>query len=89
MKAPLDRATVWIQSIQGGASRIDRASGAQHHHGHTVAPGVEQTIMPSGARHCCQHAAHGLAGRLGIAVRDRDRVVLMQAQQDAGIFIAR
>jgi hypothetical protein len=35
-----------------------------------------------------QHATHGLAGRLGIAVRDRDRMVFMQAQQDAGIFIA-
>ncbi len=68
---------------------IHRPGGAQHHHGHPVAPGVEQTHhavqQPDIA---VQHATHGLAGRLGIAVRDRDRMVLMQAQQDAGIFIA-
>src|SRR5262245_32394336 len=35
-----------------------------------------------------QHAGHGLAGRLGIAVGDRDRMVLVQAEDDARIFIA-
>jgi len=68
---------------------IDRAGGAQHDHGHPVAPGIEQphhaVQEPDIA---VQHAAHGLAGRLGVAVRDRDRVVLVQAQEDAGLLVA-
>src|SRR5215469_8696521 len=35
-----------------------------------------------------QHADHWLAGRLGIAVGDRDRMILMQAENDAGVFVA-
>ena len=35
-----------------------------------------------------QHAGHRLAGRLGIAMGDADRMILVQAQQHAGIFIA-
>ncbi len=35
-----------------------------------------------------QHAGHRLARRLGVAMRDRDRVVLVQAQQHAGPLVA-
>ncbi len=68
---------------------IDRTGGAEHDHRHAVAPGVEQ------AHHAVQqpdiavqHAGHRLAGRLGVAVRDRDRVILVQAQQDARPLVA-
>ena len=36
-----------------------------------------------------QHAGHGLAGGLGVAMRDRDRVILVQAYQDAGVLVAK
>ncbi len=35
-----------------------------------------------------QHAGHRLAGGLGVAVRDRDRMVLVQAEQNAGLRVA-
>ena len=66
-----------------------RPGGAEHEHRRAVAPGVEQ------AHHAVQqadigmqHAGHRLAGRLGVAVRDRDRMVLVQAEDDAGILVA-
>ena len=68
---------------------IERAGRAEHDHRHAVAPGVEQ------AHHAVQqpdiavqHAGHRLARRLGIAVRDRHRVVLVQAQQNARPLVA-
>ena len=69
--------------------RGHRAGGAEHEHRRAVAPGVEQ------AHHAVQqpdigvqHAGHRLAGRLGVAVGDRHRMVLVQAQDDAGILVA-
>ncbi len=68
---------------------IDRAGRAEHDHRHAVAPGVEQ------AHHAVQepdiavqHASHRLAGRLGIAVRDRHRMVLVQAHDDPRPLVA-
>ena len=67
----------------------DRTGGAEHEHRHAVAPGVEQAHHAvQQADIAVQHAGHRLAGRLGIAVRDRDRMVLVQAQDDAGILVA-
>ena len=68
---------------------VERAGRAEHDHRHAVAPGVEQ------AHHAVQepdiavqHAGHRLARRLGIAMRDRDRMILVQAQQDTRPFVA-
>ena len=68
---------------------IERAGRTEHDHGHPVAPGVEQ------AHHAVQepdiavqYASHGLAGRLGVAMCDRDRMIFVQAQQNARLFIA-
>src|ERR1700730_2278357 len=68
---------------------VERAGRTEHDHRHAVAPGIEQ------AHHAVQepdiavqHAGHRLAGRLGIAVRDRDRMVLVQTQQDTRPLVA-
>ena len=68
---------------------VERAGGAEHDHRRAVAPGVVE------AHHAVQqpdiavqHAGHRLAGRLGVAVRDRHRMVLVQAEQDAGRGVA-
>ena len=61
---------------------VDRAGGAQDHDRHAVAPGVED-------RHGAVHQAdigmhrrrHRAARDLGVAVRDRDRGLLVQAEQ--------
>ena len=68
---------------------VDDAGRAQDDHGHAVAPGVED-------RHGGVHQAHigmdggghGLAGDLGVALRDGDGVLLMQAQQHLGVLVA-
>jgi hypothetical protein len=68
---------------------IERTGRTDHDHGDAVAPGVEQ------AHHAVQEpdiavqdASHGLAGRLGITVRDRNRMVLVKAEQDARPLVA-
>ena len=69
--------------------RVIRAGGADDEHRHAVAPGVED-------RHGGMHQAdvgvhrrrHRLAGDLGIAMRDRDRAFLVQAQQHLRLFVA-
>src|SRR2546423_9378276 len=35
-----------------------------------------------------QHAGHRLAGRLGVTMRNRERVILVQADDDAGVDVA-
>jgi hypothetical protein len=67
----------------------DRPGGAEHEHRHAVAPGVEQ------AHHAVQqtdiavqYAGHRLASCLGVTVRDRDRVILVQAYDDARSLVA-
>ena len=68
---------------------IDRPGGAEHDHRHAVAPGVED-------RHGGVHQAdigmhrrrHRLAGDLGVAVRDRDRAFLVQAEQHLRLLVA-
>ena len=68
---------------------VHDAGGAEDNHGHAVAPGVED-------RHGGVHQAnigmdgggHGLAGDLGVALRDGDGVLLVQAQQHLGVFVA-
>ena len=66
-----------------------RTGGAEHEHRCAVAPGVEQAHHAvQEADIAVQHAGHRLAGRLGVAVRDGDRMILVQAQDDAGILVA-
>ena len=68
---------------------IDRPGGAEHEDRHAVAPGVEdrhrRVHQPDIAVH---DRAHRAAGRLGIAVRDRDRVLLVQTQQHLRVAVA-
>ena len=66
----------------------DRTGRAEHHHRHAVAPGVKQTHHPVQEPDVTvQDAGHRLAGRLGITMRDRNRMVLMQADNDARILV--
>ena len=68
---------------------VDRPGGAQHHHRHAVAPGVEE-------RHGGVHQAdigmhrrrHRLAGDFGVAMRDGDRAFLVQAEQHLWPLVA-
>ena len=66
-----------------------RAGRAEHEHRRAVAPGVEDAHHAvQQADVAVQDAGHRLAGRLGIAVRDRDRMIFVQAENDAGILVA-
>ncbi len=68
---------------------IDRAGGAEHDNRGAIAPGVED-------RHRRMHQpdiavddrAHRPAGHLGVAVRHRDGVLLVQAEQHLRIAVA-
>ena len=68
---------------------IDRTGGAEHHHRHAIAPGVEH-------RHGGVHqpdvgmyrAHHRLAGHLGIAMGDGDGCFLVQTEQHLRLRIA-
>ena len=68
--------------------RIDWPRRAEHDHRHSVAPGIEH-------RHAGVHQAdigvdgrgHGFAGDLGIAVRNGDRMLFVQAQKHLRPFI--
>ena len=80
-----------VDPVDPGAAlfSIERAGRAQHDHGYPIAPGIEQ------AHHAVQqpdiavqYASHGLAGRLGVAMRDGDRMILVQAKQNARPLIA-
>ncbi len=68
---------------------IDRTGGAEHHHRHAVAPGVEhrhgRVHQPDIGMH---RADHRLAGDLGIAVGDGDGGFLVQAEQHLRLRIA-
>jgi len=68
---------------------VERAGGAEHEHRHAVAPGVEQahhTVQQADI--AVQHAGHRLAGGLGIAMRDRHRMILVQAEQNTRPLVA-
>ena len=62
--------------------RVHRPGGAEDHHRHAVAPGVEDR---HGGVHQPDIGMHGgghrLAGDFGVAVRDGDRALLVQAEQ--------
>ncbi len=64
------------------AHRVDRTGGAEHDHGQAIAPGVEDR---HGAMHqpdvAVQDRGQRLARHLGVAVADRDRMLLVQHQQ--------
>ena len=69
--------------------RVDRTGGAEHDHRHAVAPGVEDrhggVHQPDIGMHRRRHRA---AGDLGIAMRDRDRAFLVQAEQHLRPLVA-
>ena len=69
--------------------RIDRPGRAHDIDRRTVAPGVEhrhQTVhQPDIGMH---DRPHRLVGHLGVAMGDRDRVVLVQAEQHLRVFVA-
>ena len=68
---------------------VDRAGGAQHDDGEAVAPGVEHRHGGVEQADVGMHGrGHGLAGHLGIAVSDRDRALLVQAEQHLRRLIA-
>ena len=80
-----------VDPVDPGAALLGRhrSGRAEHDHRRAVAPGIED------AHHAVQQpdvavqdASHRLAGRLGIAVRDRDRMIFVQAEDDAGILVA-
>jgi hypothetical protein len=67
----------------------DRTCCTKHEHRRAIAPGIED------AHHAVQQtdvamqdASHRFAGGFGVAVRDRDRMVFVQAKDDAGILVA-
>ncbi len=68
---------------------IDRPGGAEDDHRHAVAPGVEDrhggVHQPDIGMH--RHR-HRLAGDLGIALRDRHRAFLVQAEQHLRLRVA-
>ena len=68
---------------------IERAGRTEHDHGHPIAPGIEQTHHAVQEPDIAvQYASHGLAGGLGVAVRNGDRMIFVQAEQNARPFIA-
>src|SRR5207302_6465154 len=69
--------------------RIDRTRRAQDQHRHAITPGVKD--RHGGVKQAyvgMQCYRHRLPGHLGITVRDRDRVLLVQAQKYLRIAIA-
>ena len=69
--------------------RIHRAGGAENQHGHAVAPGVEDRHGGVEQADVGVHRRrHRLAGDLGVAVRDRDRRLFVQAQQHLRLLVA-
>ncbi len=68
---------------------IDRACCAKDHNGHAVAPGVEDRHGSVEQADVGMHAGgHRLAGHLGVAVSDRDRSLLVQAEQHLRRLVA-
>ena len=69
--------------------RIDRAGGAEHHHRHAVAPGIEH--RHGGVEQAdvgMDRGRHRAAGHLGVAVGDRHSGLLMQAQEHLRRLVA-
>ena len=68
---------------------VDRAGGAEHDDRHAVAPGVEHRHGGVEQADVGVHGGgHRLAGHLGVAVRDRDRALLVQAEQHLRRLVA-
>jgi hypothetical protein len=69
--------------------RSNRSGRAEHEHRRAVTPRVEDAHHAvQQADVAVQDARHRLAGRLGVAVCDRDRMIFVQANNDAGILVA-
>ena len=68
---------------------VDRAGGAEHDDRLAVAPGVEHRHGGVEQSDIGMHGrGHRLAGDLGVAVRDGDRALLVQAQQHLRRLVA-
>ena len=68
---------------------VDRAGGAQDHHRHAVAPGIED--RHGGVKQPdigMDRGGHRLAGDLGVTVGDGDRALLVQAEQHLRRLVA-
>ena len=69
--------------------RVHRACCSQDQNGHAVAPGVEDRHGGVEQADVGVHrGAHRLAGDLGVAVRDRDRGFLVQAEDHLRLLVA-
>ena len=69
--------------------RVDRTGGAEDQDRHAVAPGVEDRHGGVEQADVGVHrGGHRLAGDLGVAVRDRDRGLLVQAEQHLRLLVA-
>ena len=68
---------------------IDRTGGAEDQDRHAVAPGVEDRHGGVEQADVGMHrGGHRLAGDLGVAVRDRDRRLFVQAEQHLRLLVA-
>ncbi len=69
--------------------RIHRTGRAQDHHRHAVAPGIEDRHGGVEQADIGMHRGrHRLVGDLGVALRDRDRDLLVQAEQHLRLLVA-
>ena len=69
--------------------RIDRPGRPHHIDRRAVAPGVEHRHQPVHQPDIgMDDRPHRLVRHLGVAMGDRDRVILMQAEQHLGVFVA-
>jgi len=69
--------------------RIDRAGRAEDDHRRAIAPGVVDRHQPvHEADIAVQRHGHRLAGHLGVAMRHRHRMLLVQAQDHLRVAIA-
>ena len=69
--------------------RIDRPGRPHHIDRRAVAPGVEHRHQPVHQPDIgMDDRPHRLVGHLGIAMGDRDRVILVQAEQHLRVFVA-
>ena len=68
---------------------VDRAGGAENQDRHAVAPGVEDRHRGVQQADVGMHrSGHRLAGDLGVAMRDRDRGLFVQAEQHLRLLVA-
>jgi hypothetical protein len=80
-----------VDPVDPGAAllRVDRAVGAEDQHRRAIAPGVEDRHRGVHQADVAMHdGKHRLARDLRIALSDRDRVLLVQAQQHLRVLVA-